>query len=687
MVSSKINDAIQYKETKTIDPEDAGYASTLYEMNIHEHPVEFVLGKQKYTYSGKNVLYYPIYLVNDDTIKSQIGVFEIETNHSLNILDKDGDIDLAGFSEPLFFSFVTPAFIQRATVNHKNRTEEIAEESAKEESESVDDHLTIAHKKNNDDELSLPRELQTTKKADPHSMFETDTHYKTAAFLPEESEEDADREKLAYKKSSKNQWIEDYMKNNHYDIVETEQNGDCFFAVIREAFKQIGQTTTVEKLRSLVAAELTDSVFQEHLNLYNEFQREIDEYTKELESMKSANELYAKRARKNTSKTIRDAIIDETQKLKSQYKAKMTEKKNTEALQTEYVGYMKNIKTIDHFRDYIKTSGFWADAWTISTMERLLNVKFVILSEESYEDGDFAGVLNCGELNRAIEERGIFNPDYYIMTTYSGNHYRLITYKHKRILTFREIPYGLKILAIKKCLEKNAGVYWLIQDFRNAKAAIGISPDAGKPASSLDEEDEGDSSKDSDLYDKDVKLMFHAKSQNKAKPGKGSGEEIPKAKVGEYTDLAKNKDWRRKLDDTWADIVFTEDHHKWASVEHYMQYAKYKKGFPDFAEMFSLDSGSEFSKDPAIARKAGMCEKIKNKILRPSHVKADPDFDLGRSEEERKRALRAKFSQNEDVKQILLATHRAQLTHYTSGEPAKIDVAMMRARHELSTQN
>jgi hypothetical protein len=118
-----------------------------------------------------------------------------------------------------------------------------------------------------------------------------------------------------------------------------------------------------------------------------------------------------------------------------------------------------------------------------------------------------------------------------------------------------------------------------------------------------------------------------------------------------------------------------------------MQYAKYKKGFPDFAEMFSLDSGSEFSKDPAIARKAGMGEKIKNKILRPSHVKADPDFDLGRSEEERKRALRAKFSQNEDVKQILLATRRAQLTHYTSGEPAKTDIAMMRVRQELSTQN
>ena len=70
MVSSKLNDAVQYKESNNVDPEDKGYASSIYEMNIHGEPIEFALGKQKYTYSGKNILYFPIYMVKNDKITS-----------------------------------------------------------------------------------------------------------------------------------------------------------------------------------------------------------------------------------------------------------------------------------------------------------------------------------------------------------------------------------------------------------------------------------------------------------------------------------------------------------------------------------------------------------------------------------------------------------------------------------------
>jgi len=694
MVASLLNDKITYDESAHIDKDVLHKSYSVYEMPLHGQNVNFVMGHADYRYTDKNVIFYPIYLVNDDKIKAQIGVYEISANSALSVLDKDGDIDLDMFSDPLLFSFVTEKFIQKATA--KSAVHEPAADSESDEPESDDEYLSakmvaadqsiepvnIDHIEPDETEQALtlkPRAKDGKKSVielSAKDVFERNPHAKMPAILKEETEADSETEKKAFKKSSKNLWIENYMKNNHYGIVETEMNGDCFFGMVREAYAQIGHVTTVEKLREILAQELSDSVFQEHLALYNGFQRELDELDKELESMKATNALYAKRMRKTMEKVVRDELISEAGKLKAQYKEAVAEHKSKMALQTEYVGYMHNIKTLEQFREYIKTSGFWADTWTISTLERILNVKFIIMSEQEYDNGSLASVLNCGEMNRAIEERGIFSPEFYIIVTYSGDHYRLITYKHKRIFTFREIPYGLKILIIKKCMERNAGVYWLIQEFRNMKVALGIDPDVGKPVEN-DDEDVGD------LCDSDVVFVFGEKASTVAKPGKASGEKIAKAKMPDYVDLAKNKDWRRKLDDRWTGMVMTIDGAKWASVEHYMQAAKYKKGFPDFAALFCIDSGNKIGTDVKLAIAAGEEGKHGKKVLRPANVSADADFDLGRKEEERKIALEAKFSQNEDLKQILLATHRAQLSKFVDSEEAVVDMPLMILRNTL----
>ena len=692
MVSSLLHDNITYDESAPMNKDVLHKSYDLYEMPLHGHLIHIVVGPADYRHTDKQVIFYPIYLVHDDKIKAQIGVYEIAANSALSILDKEGDIDVIMFSDPLLFSFVTERFIQKATakpvvldsVESEESDAESDDEYLSTKSTSPDTSIEPVNMDNmeadeSEQALTLKPRATDGKKSviEMYSteIFERNPHAKMPAVLKEETEADADAEKGAFKKSSKNLWIENYMKNNHYGIVETEMNGDCFFGMVREAYAQIGHVTTVEKLRAVLAQELTDSVFQEHLALYNGFQHEIDELDRDLESMKATNTLYAKRMRKTMEKVVRDELISEAGKLKAQYKEAVAERKAKMALQTEYVGYMHNIKTLEQFRAYIQTSGFWADAWAISTLERILNVKFIIMSEQEYDNGSLASVLNCGEVNRAIEERGIFSPEFYIIATYSGDHYRLITYKHKRIFTFREIPYGLKILIIKKCMERNAGVYWLIQEFRNMKVALGIDPDVGKPVEN-DDEDLGD------LCDSDVVFVFGEKASTVAKPGKASGEKIAKAKMPDYVDLAKNKDWRRKLDDKWTGMVMTIDGAKWASVEHYMQAAKYKKGFPDFAALFSLDSGNKIGTDVKLAVAAGEEGKQGKKVLRPANVSADADFALGRKEEERKIALEAKFSQNEDLKQLLMATHRAQLSKFVDSEEAVVDIPLMRVRSQ-----
>jgi predicted NAD-dependent protein-ADP-ribosyltransferase YbiA (DUF1768 family) len=347
---------------------------------------------------------------------------------------------------------------------------------------------------------------------------------------------------------------------------------------------------------------------------------------------------------------------------------------------------METIDTFDKFKEFIQTPNYWADTWAISTMEKLLNIKMIILSEEAYVSGDLDSVLKCGQLNDdVLEKQGKFVPDYYIMIGYSGNHYELISYSNKRILKFSEIPYDIKSLIINKCMEKNAGPYYLIKEFRNLKTKLGLSPDEGAP---MDDENE-----DIQMYDPETIFMFYNKSAN-AKAGNGSGEKINKHRLTDFNALNKDKvceDWRKKLDDDWI-APFTIDGKRWASVEHYYLGSQYKKGYPDIYATFSLDSETDISKDVALAKQAAKkSNKLKSKQKVPDHVKIDADFfEVGvnpRYIEERKRALVAKFSQNMDLKKILMETKNAKLMQFQRGDTPKIDDLLMKVRVAISDED
>ena len=498
-------------------------------------------------------------------------------------------------------------------------------------------------------------------------IFTIDENTAQPLKLNEETKEQADQIKKEYKESSQNLWIHKFMKNLNYKIHEVENNGDCFFAVIRDAFKQIGHNTTVAKLRAILADEATDEIFKQYSTLYLELDGSIKEYEKEIIDIKRTIEKDLKKRAEHAkgNKQELDSILAEVEKQKTIRKDLISKINETNAIITESIGIMGGIDSLEKFREYVQTTSYWADDWAISTIERKLNIKMIIFSEKSFLEGDEHSVLKCS-IGGQIDTNTEFSPNYYIMTTYSGNHYRLITYKNKNILTFSEIPYNVKTLVINKCIEKDAGIYYLIQDFRNLKSRLGIDPDTGKP----DEDDESTS----DLYKNDTMFMFYHKSEKSAKPGKGSGEKIPKEKMNEFINLARIENWRRKIDDSWDKGIFTIEGHRYASVEHYYQSSKFKKGFPDFSLLFSLDSDSEISKDVSFAKSAGgktgkHKEKGKETVLRPKEVVIDNDFYGQRNKLERETGVRAKFTQNEDLKQLLLATKDAKLSHYVVKQP------------------
>jgi hypothetical protein len=156
--------------------------------------------------------------------------------------------------------------------------------------------------------------------------------------------------------------------------------------------------------------------------------------------------------------------------------------------------------------------------------------------------------------------------------------------------------------------------------------------------------------------------------------------------------------WRRKLDDQWTDQEnpIEIDGSKYASVEHYIQSAKFRyKGANEitqkFAKMFTLENGEDIAKDVNLAKAAGTTGKTKdatNKkmvILRPKGVEADPDFvESGRDNRERMRALRAKFTQIPAMTILLKLTNRAKLVKYVPKQPPEIDVALMEVRRTIA---
>ena len=665
MVLSKIDSNVSYPELKNVDSGDLKTEANLYQLEIKEIDVIIAVGKPKNTFEDKNILYFPIYLVKHNNKVIQIGVYEIKATDYLSYLDEYNNLDIEKINEPLIYSFVTKELLNKLRMQPEVPLRRV-EGVDKEEGELTESE----GEKEEDEEEEYAEHYEIPKERE--DIFVLTKGVPLPPLLREETKKQAKDIREKYHESPDDLWVEKFMKSKNYTITDNEGGGDCLFATIRDAFSSIAQHTSVIKLRKKLSNEVTEQIFMGYKEQYDMFNAGLVKDTNKIKELAAQYALLRQRCIETIDRNEQKMICGEAKKIKAEHDKNVEEKKITSQILKEF-RFMKGVETMEDFKRKIRTCDFWADTWAISTLERILNVKLIVLSSELYRAGDIKNVLQCGQLNdQILEQRGRFLPEFYIIVDHTGNHYKIVGYKKKMIFKFSEIPYDIKKMIADKCMERNAGPFAIIPDFQKFKAS------QTKVVIKEAEYEDISESKLRGLYEDEIVFQFYSKSVAKPLPGKGSGEKIPSDRLIEFSELATIPEWRKKLSNFWVE-PFSLDNHQWASVEHYYQGAKFKKGYPDFYLSFSLDSGTDLSKDPLMAKAAGgKSGKFKGELIRPLEVSADSDFFGKRQSKEMYAAQYAKFTQNPDLKKLLLATGNAKLQHFVRGsDPVVFDELML----------
>ena len=745
MVLSKINKKISYTELKTIDENDKGRDVSMYKIFLFKIPVIIALGDIKYTYVKEGVLFSPVYLVVDEQNKIyQIGVYEFNSQDIENLRDEDGDLNIANIDGPLLYSFVNMPYVKKCMKNEilvedEDSGDEDQDDEEDEEEEKLEDLEEEDTKKGEDKEEEKGEEKKSVlDEPQPTVLVDLEIEEDDDDFLKKgETEKEDKKERKQYKKSNspESRWIEQFMNNNNYGVTDNSGGGDCLFYTVRDGYASIGKDANVEKLRTMLSEQVDETVFTNYKERYDmldkvisELKRKIPEQKREkTELRKKYNDLAKSvKAEKDSEKKIQKTKKAKT--LKQQYTDKNTSlqlsMKELAAAKENFSDWkwMKGVNSQKKLQKKMKTCKFWADVWAISTLEMILKTKLIILSSENYKRGKLNAVLRCGDMvDDKIVEKGYFKPKYFIIVEHTGDHYKLITYKNKRIFRFHEIPYGIKKKIVDVCMKsKGKSLYNYIPKFAKLigetinvdeqpaqENKIDSENQKKEDESQLEEEEvemqPTPTPEDGSLFTEDVHFMFYSKSADK-KPGAGSGEKINDENKLEYNELAKIPHWRRtlsnfymkpKVDDTVVPL-FVLDGLRWASVEHWYHANKFKKNNPDYYKLFSIDSGSEIMDDSKKALGAGgKTGKVKGKKYRPKDVVIDPDFFVGDNNEKiMERGQQAKYEQCEECRRVLLLTKNAKLIHYISSRKPKdqrppnvVFYDTMRIRHRLNKSN
>jgi len=671
MIASNIKKEVRYIVTNSIDKTDLDNEAFVYNAKIYNKHIKFVLGAPKFEYLSSGVLYFNIYLVNNSSIVSKIGIYETHNTEYTSLLDDSGDIDLNKLSEPIMFQFSKSLIMNNYELiddfeTRSNVSEATDATDATDVSELTD--FTDATDATDDNEAKDESNV-------PNMKYNLMT-------LNSQTKEESDYEIANYEEDPKDSWVNKFLRSNKYEIFDNEGGGDCFFAVLRDALKTVKIETSVKAIREKLAGEVDETIFQTYKELFDMYYNNMKTTQEQVKGLKTKHNTLKKMINGTNDGPDKMKLIQDAKDNFNTFTSMTTKNKELENLAQEFQ-FMKDVNSVEDLKKVIIEVGgrFWADNWALSSLERIYNVKFIILSQHNYLEGERENVLQCISPDIKLEEQGIFEPSYYIIADYfQNNHYKLITYDKnvkRGALTFSEIPYKIKELILEKCMEKNAGLYVLIPDFKTFANKNGVETKGTSKKGSYDTLVDTKMPKSQD-YSNTIVIQVYNKSKH-AKVGEGSGETIkPELKISknvlELNNKKKYPDWRKKLDNEFLVTNLKIDGTDWTSVKHYMLGSRFN-GLTEIISKFKKEGlyGSNVEEaqkfyDSQLAKKS-----IKSTIANDEEFKK---LETGLLE----KALYAKFTQNDDLRELLLLTGNAQINNFKQGKGASPFVELMKVR-------
>lgn len=736
-------ETLAYPELAQLENDDIHYTTDAYETEIKGIAVTIAFGKVKREFDKPpyEAVYYPIYLVHkyNHSVIRKIGLVEYFTSDESH-LDENLELNVvASPFRPLIFPYITVDMLRKANMKSVEIVKQIGEEKAKKREkrmlDAADDSDT--GKKGKGKNANANANAETPKKitmmasnvgavtaiSDLRPVVRVDSvndvddseesGSDTAASeknpgpnvdavirdvtLPTQTKALADKERAEYvhsEETGRDVWIQQYMKNRHFGIEDNEGGTDSLFACIRDALLSQGNTTlTIEQMRVKLASMATKELFQEYIKHYNKYTALLKQASEQLqEKIKQGNELKERIKGKHLSPSDMLKVKTEMTQNATEQREKKTRVDFLKDIVTKQYGYMRQTESkFDNFKTILTTRTFIPDAWALRALERAYNISIIRMSEERFKDGDLDNVIVCGD--RAADAPGLglsmvttstYKPSIFIVVSVDEhNNYRLIRYRTKGSFSFVELPYDIRTQIVTKCIENPETEFAFLPQF---KRVLEIYPNS-QSQSGGGRNKSGDDDSETANRTRDVPVFQIYNRSGNDKPGHGPGEYVPSGMQHLFVPLSKYPNWRRSLTNM-AESPFVLDRRTWFSVEHYYQGSKFKKHNHDFYLQFSLDSKSEISKNPELARAAGSESGIfQGKLYRPKAVTIDRDFfSGGRGAEALSSAMEAKFRQHTDLRNILLGTLNARIYHFQRGERPILFKPLLQIRSKLESK-
>lgn len=459
IITSNINSDIVYEYNSKINKIDHNYSSKIYTVMIGKNKYEITLGRTIFRKgTPKSLFYYNIYLVsNNETEK--IGIFEIEYDiYVLNELYNTNDIDFEKLKSPLFYPEQFKKHFPNLNIKNFNKKQKKTYELFKPKAIELDvqsiDNLNVEDlepiKLNKSDETAFSTERPDNRdiideQIEEISSAEEITEKSQEKMLQEETFEDYQKMQKSFVKRNEDNWIQKRMKNRNYRIIDNAEEDTSLFEAISKALND--DDITSNRLREYIVDMITDQEYLKYKKMISNLKEEIRNLERKIKEIKTPDERepggdnLVMKFNKQRDKAEQVRKLKETFKTKEDYLKKMS--------------FMDNVNSLDELKTVIMTDDYWGDNFAISLLEQLMTdekIKVIVFLEDMQKNNDEAKIVSCNNYNSIdLSPQKSIKPKKYVILSLTETRYRLVTYRNKSLLSFKELPYGLKRRLIDNC--------------------------------------------------------------------------------------------------------------------------------------------------------------------------------------------------------------------------------------------